>query len=198
VSEKKTPSTYVAENGITFGVIVLALFVIFGVGLPRWIHEDDTSSRSTAKIELPASLSGGYVSADSAASWKDAVAKKQVPQQTATSLQQQATQLSKQAEKNIEALGAGAASRMYVDTAHGSLMVVSAVRDRSAFMQGLTGNIQKVGTSLCNVGSSSSSGSVVDCSRTSDDLTVEIQVQGGTPSAATTAKHIDEVWTKIS
>lgn len=197
MTDRKTPSTYVAENGITFGVIALALLVVFGVGLPRWIH-DDGSTVSNEKITLPSSLSGGYVSAESAASWKDAISKKQIDQQNATSLQQQAVQLSKQVQKNVATLGAGAAARMYVDAAHGSLMVVSAVRERSAFMVGLTSQLQKVGHSLCTGGGTSSSGSVVYCSRTSDDLTVEVQVQGGTPTAASAAKHIDEVWDKVS
>lgn len=197
MSDHKT-STYVAENGITLGVIVLALFVIFAVGLPRWIHDSGGSTMSTEKIALPPSLSGGYVAADSASSWKDAVSKKQVNQQTATSLQQQATQLRKQAEKNIGALGAGAASRMYVNLSEQSLMVVTAVRGRSAFIQGLTGNIQKVGNSLCNTGSSSNGGSVVDCSRTSDNLTVEVQVQGSKASASSTAERVDEIWAKVS
>jgi hypothetical protein len=197
VSDRNATSTNVVENGILLGVIVLAVIFVFGVGLPKWIHE--SSGASTEKITLPSSISGGYVSAASPDSWKEAVSKKQVTQQTATALQQQAIQLSAQAAKNIDALGAGAASRMYVDTAHGSLMIVSAVRDRSAFLQGLSSNsLQKTGNSLCAVGSSSSGGSVVDCSRTSDNLTVEIQVQGGTSTADSTAKRIDEVWDKVS
>jgi len=38
----------VAENGLTLGIAVLALFVIFAVGLPRWLGGD-----SSEPIDLP-------------------------------------------------------------------------------------------------------------------------------------------------
>lgn len=194
MSSEQKPSSYIAENGITLGVIALSLVVIFGVGLPRWIHDDGGSSASKEKIVLPSSLSGGYVAADTAANWKDAIGKKQVDQQTATSMQQQASQISKQAAKNVDTIGAGAATRMYVDIQHQSLLVVSAVRDHDAFVQGLTGDIKKVGDSLCNTGQSG-----VECRRTSDDLTVDVQVQSqAAPTSETVVKQVDEVWDKVS
>ena len=202
-SEKN--QSFVVENGVTLGVIVLALFVIFAVGLPRWIGSDDTdgttsttSQAAKTPVTLPAKVSTTFLPAEDAATWSDAVKSKVLTQQEATSIQQQAQQMRTAAEKNVKTLGTQAAIKMYIDVKAKEFLVVTAVRSRDAFLQGLTGTLQKVGSSFCQSGQLSSGGSAVDCTRTADDLTVEIQAQGGTPSTAAVAKYVDEVWDKVA
>ncbi|MEX0426203.1 hypothetical protein AB3X52_01135 [Nocardioides sp. DS6] len=195
-SEKN--QSFVVENGVTLGVIVLALFVIFAVGLPRWIGSDSESSVPQSAITLPSSISSSYLPAEKAATWSDAVKSKELTQDNATSIQQQATQMAAQTTKNAKTLGRQATTKMYVDVKKQAILVVSAVRSRDAFVSGLTGTLEKVGSSVCQSGTDSSGATAVQCARTDDDLTVQVQAQGGTPTTATVAKYVDEVWDKVA
>lgn len=196
-SEKN--QSFVVENGITLGVIVLAIFVIFAVGLPRWIGGDDEGSTvPQSPITLPDKISSTYLPAADPATWTDGVKQKLLSQQNATGIQQQATQMQSQAKKNVKTLGSEAATKMYVDVKGQAFLVVAAIRSRSAFLQGVTSDLKKVGNSVCQTSTDSSGSSAVDCSRASDDLTVEIQAQGGSPTAQTVAKYVDEVWDKVA
>lgn len=196
-SEKN--QSFVVENGVTLGVIVLALFVIFAVGLPRWLGDDDAeSSVPQSPITLPDKIGSTYLPAADKATWTTGVQQKLLSQQNATGLQQQATQMAAQAKKNVKVLGAEAATKMYVDVKGQSFLVVAAIRARNSFLQGITSDLQKVGNSVCQTSTDSSGASAVDCSRASDDLTVEVQAQGGSPTAESVAKYVDEVWGKVA
>ena len=195
-SEKN--QSFVVENGVTIGVIVLALFVIFGVGLPRWVGGDAAHSAvAQSPITLPDKV-GKYLPAADQNTWSQGVKDKVLSQDNATSIEQQASQMEAQAKKNAKTLGSQAATKMYVDVKDQAFLVVAAIRSRNAFLQGITANLQKVGNSVCQTATDSSGGSAIDCSRTSDDLTIEVQAQGGNQSADSVAKYVDQIWDQVA
>ncbi|BBH17848.1 hypothetical protein Back2_21350 [Nocardioides baekrokdamisoli] len=169
-----TKKSYVAENGLTLGLIGLAVLVIFAVALPRWTHHQDFKA-----IKLPATIDGGYTLVDASVS----------PQ-----LKQVLSQLSDSASK---AEGVGATSALYKSAA--DTFAVTAVRKGSStapMMVPLSaiGTYSKVGDDTCFQASSQSS-PYTACFRSSAELTVEVT---SSAAPADLAKHLDEIWKKTS
>ena len=180
------------ENGLTFGVIALAIVVIFAVGLPRW-HQ----SAGEDPITLPDTLSGGFVAADTPAGTAALNNLKTSGGVTDQQIQQfvsAATQFHGQnATDATNALGVATAGRYYVSQ-DGKIISITAARgSQSAWFPGV-GSFSKHGDVTCF--SASGSSSSVDCRRTSDSLTVEANAQG--VDADTTAAAIDEVYNGIA
>lgn len=178
------------ENGLTFGVIALAIVIIFAVGLPRW-HKNAGQDA----INLPDTLSGGFVAADTPAGTAALNGLKSSGGVTNQEIQQfvsAATQFHGQnATDATNALGVATAGRYYVSP-DGKIIALTAARgSQSAWFPGV-GSYSKHGDVTCFSGSSGS----VDCRRTSENLTVEANAQG--VDADTTAAAIDEVYNGIA
>ena len=169
-----TKKSYVVENGLTLGLVGLAVLVVFAIGLPRWTHHQDFKA-----IKLPGSIDGGYALVDTAAS----------PQ-----LQQVLSQLSDSASKAADVSATSALYKSATDT-----FAVTAVRKGAAtapMMVPLSslGAYSKVGDDTC-FQSSSQSSPYTACYRSSAELTIEV-TSSATP--ADLAKHLDAIWKKIS
>lgn len=169
-----TKKSYVVENGLTLGLIGLAVLVVFAIALPRWTHHQDFKA-----IKLPGSIDGGYTLVDATVS----------PQ-----LQQVLTQLSDSASK---AEGVSATSALY--KAATDTFAVTAVRKGAAtspMMVPLStlGSYSKVGDDTC-FQSSSQSSAYTACYRSSAELTIEV-TSSAAPDAL--AKHLDDIWKKTS
>jgi hypothetical protein len=178
------------ENGLTFGVIALAIVIIFAVGLPRW-HKNAGQD----PITLPDTLSGGFLAADSPTAWADLKAAGKVTDQQIQQLVSQSGQFHGQnAVDATNALGVATAGRYYVSK-DGNFMSVTAARGSGdAWFPGSGGSYSSHGDVTCFT-TTSQSASSVDCRRTSADLTVEINAQG--VDADTTATAVDEVYNGI-
>ncbi|MEP9384927.1 hypothetical protein [Nocardioides sp. KR10-350] len=209
MSSEKNQS-FVVENGVTLGVIVLALFVIFGVGLPRWIDHSESSSSTVAsqeKIELPAKLSGGYAAADVKSSWGALATGKNAKQ-----VQQQVTQLEKsiaKGNKSLEdALPGAAATRAYIKTSSKGITGVVSVQafraSGGAFAPTDIGigssTLQKVGDGVCMTKQqATSTGQAVNditCQKSGDNLTVQVNAQGLLTTEL--VKYADELYDEIA
>lgn len=169
-----TKKSYVAENGILFGLVGLALLVVFAIALPRWTHHEDFK-----KIALPASIDGGYTLVDAA----------QAPQ-----LQQVLATLSDSASKAADVSATTALYKSGTDS-----FAVTAVRkgaSTSPMMVPLSdvGTYAKVGEDTCFTSSSQSS-PYVACYRSSAELTMEVTSNIAAPELA---KHLDDIWKKTS
>jgi hypothetical protein len=158
----------VAWDGAAIGLIVLALVVVFAVGLTRWHkHAIDGS------LALPKTLSGGF----SRSTAVDA-------------------QIASSVSSARKTLGAGTDMALYAKGASGSQtqeqVLVEATRlPGDALLEaGMT--YSTVGNAKCS-SESSSQGSEAICIRTDNDLTV--QVTAGTTKTA--AKYADEVYDDI-
>lgn len=181
-----TKKSYVIENGLTIGLIALALVVGFAVGLSKLtVHHDHKA------IKLPSSIDGGYTLVDST-----------TPQ--AQQLLQVLSQLSDSASK---AENAGVVSALYQPVAATagapasapSSFAVTAIRKGSAtspMMVPLSslGTYSKVGEDTCFQASSQSS-PYTACYRSSAEFSVEVT---GSDTAAALAGHLDAIWKKIS
>jgi hypothetical protein len=181
-----TKKSYVIENGLTAGIVGLALVVGFAVGLSKLtVHHDHKA------IKLPASIDGGYTLVDSS-----------TPQ--AQNLLQVLSQLSASASK---AEDAGAVSALYQPVAATggtpasapTSFAVTAVRKGSStspMMVPLSslGTYSKVGEDTCFQASSQSS-PYTACYRSSAEFTVEVT---GSDAPAALAAHLDAIWKKIS
>lgn len=162
-SEKKS---FVAENGITLGVAILALLVIFGVGLPRWLADDAEAAHSGEPIELPTKLSGGFKADDS--------------EQTAASIDKQRDAMS-------DALGTPASITQYMKGQ--DALLVQAVRGPGEAALSPTGaEYSTVDDAVCL-----SYQSFVTCSRTSDTLTVQVTAVDEEQAAKYAGEVFDEV-----
>lgn len=169
-----TKKSYVVENGLTLGLVGLAVLVVFAIALPRWTHHQDFKA-----IKLPGTIDGGYTLVDASVS----------PQ-----LQQVLTQLSDSASK---AEDTSATSALYKSTA--DTFAVTAVRKGSAtspMMVPLSdlGTYSKVGEDTC-FQSSSQSSPYTACYRSSAEFTIQV-TSSATP--AVLAKHLDDIWKKTS
>jgi hypothetical protein len=181
-----TKKSYVIENGLTIGLIALALVVGFAVGLTKLtVHHDHKA------INLPTSIDGGYTLVDS----------------TTPQSQQLLQVLSQFSDSASKAENAGAASALYQPaaasagsaTAAPTSFAVTAVRKGSAtspMMVPLSslGTFSKVGDDTCFQASSQSS-PYTACYRSSAEFTVEVT---GSDTPAAMAGHLDAIWKKIS
>lgn len=193
VSTNKEQS-FIAENGITLGIIALALFVVLGVGLPRWVG--DSESHSGVKITLPETLSGGYKPADEKSSYDLDVIKKQgaSEEQLDLFIKQNAAS-SKTEDRNVsDALGFSMASRTYITKdMKKSVMIRAFAGDGSAYYGG--GEVSKVRDNVCYSSADQSTGQTqATCSHASNDLTV----QATAASKKDAAKYADEIFEKLA
>jgi len=173
VSNEKQQS-FVVENGITLGVIVLALFIIFAVGLPRWFDGDGAKAATAhSSITLPKKLSGGLKINTS----KDI-----------------AGVMAKQQKDAADALGTSTALAVYGSSS--DQYIVQAVRDSGgALLPTAQGSYTTVGDSVCLTDAIASQAyGVVTCRHSSAELTV--QVTGVSDKKA--AKYADEIFKKLS
>jgi len=180
------------ENGLTFGVIALALVIIFAVGLPRWHKHAGQEA-----ITLPDTISGGFLAADSPAAWTDLKAAGKVTDQQIAQLVGQAGQFHGQnATDASDALGIATAGRYYVSKDGNFLSVTAARGSGDAWFPGAGGTYSAQGDVTCYTSAaSSSSSSSIDCRRSSSSLTVEVNAQG--LDASTVAAAVDEVYNGI-
>lgn len=194
----KSQESYIAENGITLGIAILALFVIFGVGLPRWLADDAEAAHaggSTSSIQLPDSLSGGFKPADQASSWKGLTMNgKELPKEQATQYRNDAVDLvGKRSKDTSKALGLAASSRIYINKKL-QTVVVSAQRGSSdAWFAGNGGEYSKVGDATCYT-TQSQAGPQSLCRKSSSNLSVQVQA----PSNNQAVDIIDDVWSDIA
>jgi len=173
VSKQKQQS-FIVENGITVGVIVLALFIIFAVGLPRWFDGDGSNSHaSQTSLTLPKELSGGLKLSTA----KDAT-----------------SAMAKQQKETAEALGTSAAAAVY--GTDNDTVIVQAVRDSGdALLPAIQGTYTKQGDSVCLTDAITSQATgVVTCRHSGEGLTVQVT---GTDDK-TAAKYADEIFKKLS
>ena len=204
----KTRNSDVPLTGIAIGAVVLALFVVFAVLLPK-AEGDDASGR----IDLPATLPGGYVSADQVSAWKGASGvsghEAEVVAQVKAELKYGDTQLEK-------TTGGGFGHRIYLKDKGASIFFVQVFRaaggafspgeisDPSQLQQGTSvQQLTKVGKSVCIVngqvgtgGQVSSSQGESQCQRSEGDLTVQVTAPGVAPSDV--AKVADLVLSKVN
>jgi len=146
----------VVETGIVLGVIVLALVVVFAVGLPRW-HKHDVGGT----IALPATLSGGLTKAGS--SELDAAILKQ---------EQNATQV----------MGAATSVAEYTDAKQSTGVIVQATRTPvGALLPVASGTYTRVGEVYCLTDTSAQA---TLCRRGSGDLTVQVTASDATSGAS--------------
>lgn len=174
MSNENQQQSFVVENGITLGVIVLALFVIFAVGLPRWFDGDGTKSHTAhTSITLPKQLSDG----SKVNTTKDI-----------------ATAMSKQQNDTATALGATAAAAVYGEGQNE--YVVQAVRDSGgALLPTVQGTYTKVGNSVClSDAIASQAAGLVTCRHANSELTVQVTGQDD----KTAAKYADEVFKSLT
>jgi len=191
--------SYVAENGITLGIALLALFVIFGVGIPRWFADDADAAHSggsTEAIELPDTLPGGFAAADVASSWDGVKQQGQsVPTAQVTQFRQQAMSMKdEQSKQTSDALGLAATSRVYISKSLETVVVQAARGSSDAWFPGAGGEYSKVGSSTCYTAMSQSGGSQNLCRRTDSDLTVVVQAS----STDQAVEMIDDIWTELA
>lgn len=166
-----TKKSYVVENGLTLGLIGLAVLVVFAIGLPRWTY-DNSSKRA---IDLPQSLSGNY-----------------------TAVTQAEVSANKVAGEISAATGASAATRIYSGAGQQNVLVVNAVRAPGAAALPITGSdVSKVGVDVCfsmQLAGQSGPIPVAVCRRSGPDLTVQVT---SNVDAATAAKYADELWSSV-
>lgn len=197
--------SFVAENGITLGIIVLALFVVLGVGLPRWIGNDE--SHNTAKIALPDSLSKTLNAADLQSSFDPAVLKKQGAtdaqvKQFLASVATTGKQTAAEDRSASNALGFTTASRTYVSKDFAQQVQIRAfLGDGSAFFPQTGGQTtsSRVGDAVCFTSSqqdqtTGQTQTMATCSHASRDLTV--QATAGSKGDA--AKYANQIFEKLS
>ncbi|MGH3350561.1 MAG: hypothetical protein ACRDPS_07820 [Nocardioides sp.] len=186
--------SFIAENGITLGIIGLALLVVLGVGLPRWVGDSD--SHSGAKITLPETLSGELNPADKKSSYDLAVIKKQGASEgdLDTFIKQNAAS-SKTEDRNVsDALGFSMASRTYITKdMKKSVLIRAFAGDGSAYYGG--GEVSKVRDNICYSSSDQQTGQTqATCSHASEDVTVQATAM----SKKDAAKYADEIFEKLA
>ncbi|MFT4083694.1 MAG: hypothetical protein QM638_14025 [Nocardioides sp.] len=197
MSNEKQQS-FVVENGITIGVIALALFVVFAVGLPRWLGNDaDASVLSKTAITLPDAVGKDFKAADLSSSFTAIEKAGQVSKSTITSFRSEAGDLvRKEGKKTQTATGAATSYRVYVNDDLETVLVQAQRAGGSGWLPGTGGTFQKKGDVVCYTVTSSSTGSnSVECRRSSTDLTIDAQ---GTSSTTELAGIVDEVWDKVA
>lgn len=186
--------SFIAENGITLGIIGLALLVVLGVGLPRWVG--DSESGSGAKITLPETLPGGLNPADQKSSYDLAVIKKQgaSEDQLDTFIKQSAAS-AKTEDRNVsKALGFSMASRTYISKdMKKSVLVRAFAGDGSAYYGG--GEVSNVRDNVCYSSADQQSGQTqATCSHATEDVTV----QATATSKKEAAKYADQIFKKLA
>ncbi|GGR60781.1 hypothetical protein J2S40_004477 [Nocardioides luteus] len=186
--------SFIAENGITLGIIALALFVVLGVGLPRWVG--DSESHSGVKITLPATLSGGLKSADEKSSYDlDAIKKQGATEEQLDQFIKQNAIGAKTEDRNVsDALGFSMASRTYITKdMKKSVLIRAFAGDGSAYYGG--GEVSKVRDNICYSSSDQQTGQTqATCSHASNDLTVQATAM----SKKEAAKYADEIFEKLA
>lgn len=199
-------------TGIAVGAVALALVVVFAVFLPRAVGDDGTGGTSNARIALPATLPGGYQSADQVSAWKGATSgvaghEDQVVKEVKAELKYGNAALQK-------TTGGGFGNRIYLKDAGKSIFFVQAFRaaggavspgeisDPSQLQQGTSvDQLLKVGDATCIVTGSVATGGQVQPQQTKcqaskgDDLTV--QVTAPAVAASDVAKVADLVLAQI-
>lgn len=215
-----TRNSDVPLTGIAIGAVVLALFVVFAVLLPK-VHDDDTSgtgATGTSAVSLPATLPGGYRAADQTAAWKGASGvaghEAEIVSQVKSELKYGDAQLKK-------STGGGFANRIYlkqgasgsaqqgpsiffvqVFRAGGGAFSPGEISDPSQLQQGTSvQSLTKVGDSTCIVDGQVATGGQVQpaqtqCQRTNGNLTV--QVTAPSVAASDVAKVADLVLSQVS
>lgn len=171
--------------GVLLGVVLLALFVVFAVVLPKATGE-------TGELSLPATLPGGYTASDLAAAWKGA------PGATEQNIDQAAASertSRSYGDKALAAAGVDAVTRTYVGSDYQTYVVVQAFRapggafapfqftDPANAESGQEiQHLVKHGDAVCiEFGSADGQGgsqaSYVECQKSEGDLTVQVTSQ---------------------
>jgi hypothetical protein len=192
-----TKKSYVAENGITLGLAGLALLVIFAIALPRWTHGADNRA-----INLPDSLSSGVVLVGG---------KAQLPVEVSSAeISSVLDSLKKVDSTATEASEATAKSAFYLSK--DETLYVQVVRAGApsplVAVQESAGAYSKVGDDMCFTPDASTNAmgqaqaAEVTCRRSESGMTIQVVARQRTaavvPSAASVAKELDEIWSKVS
>jgi len=202
VSTKKDAPAW--ENGALIGIIVLALLVVFAVGLTRW-HKNDLGS----SLSMPDRLSGGYQAIELTS--YDQFPKAQQAQLSKTQFETQLATIKKAQTTESSALtnafGFAVQSQTYLSSdLKSSLSVIAYRGPGGVFGNGRnltdsqtgnpgTGSMQKVGDTICYVDTGSQaqqSSPQAECQRSSANLTVQVTSSDG--QAASASKYADEIY----
>lgn len=200
----KNRTSDVPLTGIAIGAVVLALFVVFAVLLPK-ASGDEAGSR----IELPSTLPGGYVAADKADAWKGNTNVAGHEAEIAASVKQELTFGNAALEKTT---GGGFGNRVYIKggqavffvqvfRAAGGAFSPGEISDPSQLQQGTSvQQLLKVGKSTCIVDGAVGTGGQVQpsqtqCQRSEGELTV--QVTAPSVAASDVAKVADLVLAQV-
>jgi hypothetical protein len=202
-----TRNSDVPLTGIAIGAVVLALFVVFAVLLPKAEGDDANTSR----VVLPNSLPGGYLAADQTAAWKGASSsvaghEAEVAAQVRSELKFGDSALEKTTNGgfgNRIYLKKGAQAIFFVQVfrAEGGAFSPGEISDPSKLQQNSSvQQLTKVGDSTCIVDGTVGTGGQVQpnqtqCQRTKGGLTV--QVTAPSVAASDVAKVADLVLAQV-
>jgi hypothetical protein len=193
-------------TGMAIGAVVLALFVVFAVLLPKAEGDDANSSR----IVLPNSLPGGYVAADRTEAWKGTSG---VAGHEAEVVAQVKSELKFGNAALDKTTGGGFGNRIYlkqgaqqvffvqVFRAEGGALSPGEISDPSQLQQGTSvQQLTKVGDAVCVIDGSVGTGGQVQpsqtqCQRSKSGLTV--QVTAPSVAASDVAKVADLVLAQV-
>lgn len=206
VSTKKDAPAW--ESGVAIGAVILAILMVFAVGLTKW-HKNDLGQ----SISLPDTLSGGFKAIDGLsyatlpAAQQKQTSQSQFDQSIATLKKSTATESS----ALTNAFGIAVTSREYISSDFQSEVQATAYRGPGGIFgngENLansstggpgTGSMQRVGDTICYVDAGSSQTQTspqAECQRSSDNLTVQVRTTDG--KAATASKYADEVYNDIA
>lgn len=200
-----TRNSDVPLTGIAIGAVVLALFIVFAVLLPK-VNADETSSR----IDLPDHLAGGLVAADKTAAWKGAQGVAGHEAQVVAEVRSELKFGDSQLEKTTDG---GYGNRIYLKSGGSQIFFVQVFRaaggafspgeisDPSKLQQGTSvQQLTKVGKSVCIIDGQTGTGGQVQpsqtqCQRSEGELTV--QVTAPSVAASDVAKVADTVLAQV-
>jgi len=199
VSAKKNVDT--ALNGIAIGAVVLALFVLFAVFLPK--------AQSTT-LSLPATLPGNLYAADVDSSWthisddllngakQQGYTDDQIQQSLDAYKKQLETDRSSVADAFAKSSDVPSTSRMYIDDQLDTYGV-QAFRGRNAFLaptpfEGSTSTIQNVDGATCVVttqtdSSTGSTSTGTECQLSNGEYTVQVTGSDDAKKVAAVAQN---------
>ena len=204
----KTRNSDVPLTGIAIGAVVLALFVVFAVLLPKAEGDD---SVDTTRISLPDSLPGGYKAADMVSSWKGATSG--IAGHEAEVVAEVKAELKFGDAALQKTTGGGFGNRIYLKNGAQSIFFVQVFRaaggavspgeisDPSKLQQGSSvQQLTQVGKSVCIVSGTTATGGAVQpsqtqCQRSEGQLTV--QVTAPSVAASDVAKVADLVLAQV-
>jgi hypothetical protein len=199
VADKK--DTSIVENGLIIGLIVLALVVVFAVGLVRW-HK----GAQGAAVHLPDTLSGGFAALDDQsayAGYSPSAAASGQSAPTSAQIIGQVQKLQTTAAQGLANLPDAASERIYGTVSGQGL---TGLIEAAAFRSGggpltpgnlgyASGTVTKFGDVYCSA-EASQSGTDTTCQRAEENLTV--QVYSPSLAGAQLAPYADEVYKDLT